>query len=713
MFKKAHIWVSLFILLASIWILIQDKGIKQICANLSFDTYQKNWPRRYTPVPVRIIDIDDESLARFGQWPWPRTQLAVLIDKLADAGASAIVFDIVFAEPDRTSPRALASIYPESPEVAALLGQLPDHDEVFAQKIQNGLVVLGFSCSSAQTAVSPPPQIARFITAGDDPRQFLHEFQGTVRNLEILEKSAAGIGAFNFLADRDGVIRHLPLLVNIRNRLFPGLAAEALRVAQGEKNMLIRASGASGEKRHGGHTGIVSVQIGAVNIPTDPKGEVWLHYSPSVPERYVSAGSILAGEFDPQTITGHILFIGTSAKGLLDLRYSPLQGLIPGVEMHAQLVEQVITGDFIRHPDWIDAATALFLCTMWLLLVLMTKRTRPVWLGIIALEVIGFTLGVSWFAFTEYKLFFDPLFPSMPLALMFIVNIFSRFLKTEKERRWIKKAFSSYISPNLVNHLMAHPEKLQLGGKMQECSFVMTDLANFTTFMENAEPVQVSQVLNTYIDEILKISFRHEGTLDRIIGDAVALIFSAPVEQEDHADRAVACALEIHRFSENFSREQKKNGIPLGHTRIGVHSGQVLVGNFGGSSIFDYRALGDPINTCARLEAVNKHLGTRICVSQNIRERCRNFSGRPVGTLILKGKTKGIDAYEPLSEAELNSPRVQAYLDAFEKLKAGSDLAHGMFMKLQSDYPDDPLIQFHSKRIMNNETGTVVIMAKK
>lgn len=713
--KKTHFIVSLALLAAAVAMIVAGSPVNSVFQNLSFDAFQQLQPREFKPAPVRIIDIDEESLQKCGQWPWPRVLLADLVKRLTAMDAAAVAFDMVFAEPDRMSPRSLARYWPDDPDLSGILGKYHDFDRQFADAIARGRVVAGFSCSSQQAGNGRglPELKTGFVTAGDDPRQFLAPSRSAIRNLPAIEAAAAGNGAFNYLADRDGLIRHVPLVFRVNNDLYPSLAAEALRVAQGAGSIVVKSSGASGEERFGGHTGIVSVRIGALPVRTDSAGEVWFHYSPTRPERYIPAWKVLSGEVEPSAVAGNILFLGTSAKGLLDMKVSPLGEVIPGVEIHAQLVEQLINNDYLTHPDWSAAAAVLFLVAGWLVLAFTVSRSSAFLLALTAAGLIGVAAGGTWFAFTRYKYFLDPLFPSITIAVMYGAGGFLRFMETERKRRWIQSAFSSYISPNLVSHLVEHPEQLKLGGEKRECSFVLTDLAGFTTFMEQADPAQVVGLLNAYIDEMLKIAFRHDATIDRIVGDAIALIFSAPVVQEDHAARAVACALELDEFAVRFTEEKRNQGIALGGTRIGVHTGTVIIGNFGGKTMFDYRALGDPINTCSRLETVNKQLGTRVCVSRETVDRCPGFTGRPVGNLLLKGKTQGIEAYEPLRQEDLDSPGIRAYLAAYDLMRASDVRAKDAFASLVGAFPSDPLAGFHLGRLEKGATGDLVILESK
>ena len=276
-----------------------------------------------------------------------------------------------------------------------------------------------------------------------------------------------------------------------------------------------------------------------------------------------------------------------------------------------------------------------------------------------------------------------------------------------------KANLSRYFSPNLATELAENPDFMNLGGERRELSFVFTDLADFTPLVETLEPDVIIPLLNEYLDHMTQIAFRHGGTIEKIVGDAVHAIFGAPLDQPDHAARAVECAMAMDAFAQGFRQEKKAAGVPLGVTRIGVHSGSAIVGNFGGEVFFDYTAHGDAINTAARLESVNKHLGTRICVSANVVEQIQGFTGRPVGTIVLKGKTKGLQVFEPLDFGQADTPATQAYRDAFAKLETNNPAASQAFAAVVAQYGDDPLSTFHLKRLLGGETGAHIAFAEK
>jgi adenylate cyclase len=274
----------------------------------------------------------------------------------------------------------------------------------------------------------------------------------------------------------------------------------------------------------------------------------------------------------------------------------------------------------------------------------------------------------------------------------------------ESER--IRANLSRFFSPNLAYQLVNEPERLEVGGERRELSFLFTDLADFTTLVEGSEPSVIVSLLNEYLDEMTNIVFDHGGTVDKVVGDAIHAMFGAPMTQQDHAARAVACAMDLDEFAQSFSARRNAAGVPLGHTRIGVNTGTAIVGNFGGETLFDYTAHGDAVNTAARLEAINKLLGTRICVSADTVSQVPAFRGRPVGSLLLKGKTRPVDVFEPLTPAAGDDGFLAAYRDAYERMDAGDSGATQAFATLAQSRPDDRVIAMHLRRLQAGETGT-------
>jgi len=289
-----------------------------------------------------------------------------------------------------------------------------------------------------------------------------------------------------------------------------------------------------------------------------------------------------------------------------------------------------------------------------------------------------------------------------------------RFLREARERQaTAERAYASlsrYFSPNLAQRLAGDTDAVDLEGQRREIATLFTDIASFTALVETLEPSVLGPLLNEYLSGMTDIVFANDGTVAKIVGDALHILFGAPGEQPDHAARAVACALSLDEFAQSFSERWQKKGIAFGVTRIGVHAGPAIVGNFGGGRFFDYTAYGDTINVASRLERANKQLGTRICVSAELAEGVKNFRGRPIGDLVLRGRGEVIRAFEPLQEKQFNDPATKSYLDAYALLKAEDAGAVAAFAAHVGKQPEDRLAAFHLKRLLNGEKGSRIAM---
>ncbi|UUX97898.1 CHASE2 domain-containing protein [Aquabacterium sp. J223] len=664
-----------------------------------FDHYQRLHPRAESDdPPVVVVDLDDESLRRVGQWPWPRPQVAALTSALQAAGAAAIVFDVVFAEPDRTSPRAALSLWQPAPalaqRLAPALAALPDHDTLLADTLRRGRVVLGLALNSTPVPGAPPLQApkAMVIARGDAPPDaLLHALprhEDAVGPLPALAAAAAGVGVLSFVPDDDGVVRRVPLVARYRDQVHPSLMAEALRVGLGARRLEVDLHGGSRPALRG-------VRIGDVALPTTPTGELWVHYAAPAPSTRLPAWAVLEGRIDRARLDGRIVLVGTSAQGLLDLRFSPQGGVIPGVDIHAQALEQALGEHPLQRPRWAAAAETGTAAAAALAAGGTALATGAAASALAALALVALLALLGWGAFVGPGWLLDPSLAVLAaLAGAGLCSVL-RHQHAERRQRWMRDAFSRYVSPNLVRHLAERPEALVLGGRRQQCTFVFTDLAGFTGQMERLDPAQAVNLLNHYLDRMVAIAFEHDGTLDRIVGDAVVVMFSAPVEQADHRERALRCALAMRRFADGYAAELTAQGQPFGRTRIGVHSGEVIVGNFGGRTMFDYRALGDPVNTAARIEGANKHLGTWICVSDATLAGCPGVLARPIGPVLLYGKRQPLLLHEPL-----DGPPDLDYLAAWTLLREGRrQEALRAFSALAAARPDDPLPALQRDRL--------------
>jgi adenylate cyclase len=387
-----------------------------------------------------------------------------------------------------------------------------------------------------------------------------------------------------------------------------------------------------------------------------------------------------------------------------------LRATMPGVYLHAAAISNLLGGNGLATLPR-TARTALTF-TLSLLTAGVTMMMGLASAIAVILGLVAVWTGAAIYFFGQ-AIVLPVLVPLGAALASFVAALGLRSLVLDRQGRFLRRAFASYVAPALVDRLVENPGQLRLGGERRTMTFLFTDLAGFTSMIEQQDPEEAARLLNSYLDRMIDIAKANGGTIDKVIGDAVVVIFSAPVDQPNHAKQALACALAMDAFAVRFAADKRAHGIPFGITRIGVHTGTAVVGNFGGSGFFDYTALGDAVNTAARLESVNKHLGTRMAVSGETVRRCETFIGRQVGSLILKGKENSIDVFEPVAVGAANAGLMARYAEAFAVMAAKDPRAVSAFEQLARDFPDDPLTQFHLRRLQNGETGIVIQFQEK
>jgi adenylate cyclase len=673
----AHIAVPLALLLALTFVRVSGWSWVETLQHKSFDALITLRPRAYEPVPVRIIDIDDASLAKLGQWPWPRTQLAQLVARLNGLGASVIAFDAVFSEPDRTSPARVMAELPSTPELEALkrgAGRLPDNDLVFARAIAKASVVTGFALTAEENAAMPAVRAA-FSYAGDGPLNYLTSFGGAVTNLPALERAAAGNGSFGFISEHDGVVRRVPLLFRLGRTLLPSLAAEALRVAQGAAGYSIKSSGASGEG--GGRTGIVKVKIGSFVVPTDDEGRVWVYFTKDAPGRTVPAWKLFEKDFDPAVMEGAITFVGTSAAGLKDLRVSALNPSLPGVEVHANVAEQVLLNKYLNRPDWAPGAEVLYMLFFGGLLLLLLPRLGASLCAWAAAAGVAFALYASWRAFTAYGYLLDPVFPVLTVLIIYMASSLISYLKSETERRQVRNAFSRYMHPKLVEELAKHPEKLKLGGETRNMTILFCDIRGFTTISEQYDAHGLTTVINRFLTPMTGIIMDKLGYIDKYIGDCIMAFWNAPLNDARHAANACEAALtmqeRLKELNEIWRAEAEAEGrkyIPI-NIGVGLNTGDCCVGNMGADQRFNYSVLGDDVNLASRLEGQSKPYGVGVVIGPRTREQAKDFAALELDLIRVKGKTVPVNIFVLLGRTDVKeSPEFKAHEALHNKMLA-------------------------------------------
>ncbi|MBI4313610.1 MAG: adenylate/guanylate cyclase domain-containing protein [Candidatus Omnitrophica bacterium] len=634
-----------------------------------FDTFQRLKPRAYQEAPVLIVDLDDDTLRRLGQWPWPRTQVAELVRRLTEQGAAAVAFDAVFSEPDRLSPQQILKSFPLAAadgsaadgSAAQALAKLPDHDEIFSLSLAQSPVVLGFALTSESAPSNPPLRKAGIAFGGDDPRRFVPVYEHAVTNLPILEEAAAGNGHFNILSEPDGVVRRVPLFLRYQNTLEPALSAEAVRVALGASGYLIRSSGASGLTAFGAHTGMVEVKIGAFTVPTDGEGRAWLYDTGHVPQRSAAAWRVLEGKLPAQAVEGKIVFIGTSAVGLKDFRATPLSPVTAGIEIHAQLAEQIVKGDFLIRPDWAMGAEIVYLLMLGLALVLLLPKLGPLACAAGFVAAVGAAFGGAWWAFTQKRWLIDPAFPSLAAFGIYGAASLHSFFRTESERRRVRHAFSRYLSPEVVSRLAENPGQLKLGGENKPMTVLFLDIRGFTKIAERFNAQELTSFLNQFLTPMTQVILERRGTIDKYMGDAIMAFWNAPLSDSDHARHACEAAVGMRIRLVEWNRERYRAAKAAGrrwipvHIGIGINTGECCVGNLGSEQRFDYSVIGDAVNVASRLEGATKVYGVDVVIGEEVEKSSPGLAALEMDLIQVKGKHQPVRIYALLGNAELKT----------------------------------------------------------
>ena len=383
------------------------------------------------------------------------------------------------------------------------------------------------------------------------------------------------------------------------------------------------------------------------------------------------------------------------------------QGFLPGVFIHAHVLEQILSGTRITDLNGMGKLALLWIAGFIGMMVVRIRHS--IWLRVAALAMcLAGTIGVTLVVFETSQL----LVPTIPMltvmATAAILGSAILWQSDRSEKRFVRDAWSHYVSPDVVDDMISHPEKMKLGGEQMDVSFIFTDIAGFTSMSENMPVDQLSEVLNTYLDRVSAEFVKAGATLDKFVGDAVIGFIGAPMPDNDHPNKAVGLAIEIDKVCRQYQAEMAEKGVKFGHTRIGVHSGPAIIGNFGGSNFFDYTALGDTVNTAARLEGANKHFTSHVCVSGATAGRANAHEFRPLGRLLLAGKTKPVEALEPVEAILVKSAPFEVYRNAYAELDKGTISSLKTFKSLAKSYPDDYLVEYHLGRLENGLNNTLI-----
>ncbi len=659
-----RLFTLVFILGLVMLAVLGTTGIKDRISNVVFETYMKVEPRPSAEKLI-FVDIDDVSLSKVGQWPWPRTKLAEVITNINKSGASVIVFDGVLAEPDRTSPDNIAKLLDDDHPAKHTLELAEGNDHILAEAIKNaGNFVAGFSYGSNEK----PPLAKQNIKVKRDIRKYFLDqinydgiyFQTTAQFLPELQQAAAGNGSFMASPEKDAVIRRTGVIFHDGKSLYPSLMLEGVRLYENDKGAIVTI------KRNRDYNNFqisepFEVSIGQYNIPVDAEGKMWVYFRDFDRDtENVSAYKFLDEYYDENVadLSGKIIFIASSAEGLMDLRATPL-GNKPGVRVHMNATEQILQGKYLIRPytaNLLEVGTAAGIA---LVIIALSFFVNPVWLLLITVGVSSTAFWASWHLFKDYGGLFDPVTPTFMVALIFVAASVLSYLKTEYERRQVRGAFGMYVSPDVMRELEKDPSKLKLGGENKELTVMFTDIRKFTTISESLTPEELIILMNNFLTAMSDIVLEHKGTIDKYMGDAMMAFWNAPENVEEHQRQACLTALKMQSaldpLNEKIKEKAEEQGVEpvMLHAGIGLNTGMCAVGNMGSHQRFAYSALGDSVNLASRLEGQTKNYGVEILIGEETYKAVQDLAVLEMDLIRVKGKTEPVHIYALLGDEEV------------------------------------------------------------
>ena len=693
--------IGLAVIAGVLFLLVtQPRIIQRLELNI-YDTFLTLVKRpEPSPIPV-IVDIDDKALAEYGQWPWPRYLIADLLDKLTDKGVAVVAFDMVFAEEDRSSPENIRRMLMRDRGIDfSFSGADPaslDFDKKLAEAVARSPVVLGgyarFTGEPNQVVIPHNIGVVERSAPGAPPIDAnILAAIGVLLPLPDIQENAP-IGFFNISPDFDGFVRRVPMLVRYDGQFFPTLALRSLILGLGIDPIFCR----------NGLDGLESIKVGEFTIPVDPSANMLIAFQgPSRTYPYYSAADILQDKIPAELLEGRIVFIGTSAPGLLDIRAMPFDQLYPGVEVHASTIDTIVNGNHLFLPAWAPGVQALAIVVAGLLGTLAFGFAGPRIYLPLALVLMGGAIGISRWYFMQGTVV-SPLYILLTIGILGAILPVLRFWQEERQKRMLRSTFSRYVSPEVVKRITKQSGEL-FAGEEKELTILFTDIRGFTSISEKLTPQQIVTLLNRYFTPMTNLVRGSEGTLDKFIGDALMAFWNAPLDIPDHPARAVEAALSMHVKLKELNVDLLEDyGITVA-MGAGLHTGLAYVGNMGSDDLVNYTLIGDNVNLASRIEGLCPQYGITTSISGDTMHACGldRFAYQYIDTLRVKGKEQPVEVYSPmfLAEGKEREQELAQWEHVYTRYKTG-DFSEAMQAvdSLRESFPEKKLYAVYAERL--------------
>jgi len=713
--KKRAIPIGLGFLLLLIFLLhasqvVNIRLIQQLEA-ISYDARLRLFMPKTQDTRIVIVDIDEKSLAEEGRWPWGRNRLGVLLDKLFERHHSAAVgFDVVFAERDESSglkvlerlgQNELKSIPQFHNAIEQLRPQL-DHDRLFAEKLKNRPVVLGYyftSNDNRTSGVLPAPTMPAGTFKGK--RADFISAVGYGANLPELQQNTHSAGHFNPQPDPDGVTRRVPMLMEFKDGYYESLTLAMMRVLLGDSNLEAVFESSAGKM----DDTLEWLKVARLKIPVDQNACAYIPYrGPQGSFRYIPATDIMHDRVPPSELQGAIVLVGTTAPGLMDLRSTPVGPVYPGVEIHANLIAGMLDHSIMQKPGYTLGAEVTILLLFGVILAVALPLLSPLKGSLVSLVAISAAAGLNLSIWQSGHLILPVASSLLMIVALFGLNMSYGFFVETRAKRQITGLFGQYVPPELVDEMSENPENFSMEGESREMTVLFSDVRGFTTISEGLSPKELSKLMNDYMTPMTQIIHHHRGTIDKYIGDAIMAFWGAPVRDPDHARNAVLAALEMQATLAVLRPQFIERGWPEIKIGVGVNTGVMSVGNMGSEFRMAYTVMGDSVNLGSRLEGITKQYGVGIIVGETTQESVPEVLFRELDRVRVKGKDEPVAIYQPLGLKEQVDKAVISELRLFEealKLYRAQnwDMAEMQLINLQKATPDSLLYSLYLERI--------------